>query len=88
MSWIRSIRAEYFTHEGPNRRTVVAIRNKAAGKGERNIASRLIHKKDDKDEIAGWKQDLIGILQIFNVRSVRPARRLLRVSSLDGAVNK
>ena len=82
-----NISAEHLTHRGPNRRTVTAIRNKATKKGEQNIASRLIHKRDGKDDIAGWKQDLIGILQIFNVRSVSPARPSLSVSPLDGTVN-
>jgi hypothetical protein len=26
--------------------------------------------KDDKDKIAAWKQDLVRVLQVFNVRSV------------------
>jgi hypothetical protein len=31
---------------------------------------RFILAKDDKDKIAGWKQDLVRILQVFNVRSI------------------
>ena len=34
---------------------------------QRNIGSRLFHSKNDKEEITSWKQDLNGILQIFNV---------------------
>ena len=33
----------------------------------RSIGSRLFHSKNDKEEITGWRQDLNGILQIFNV---------------------
>ena len=65
--------ARCFTHEGSNRRTMAAIQKKTVKKGKRNVASRLIHKKDDKDAIFGWKQDLVRILHIFNVRSVRLA---------------
>ena len=64
--------AECFTYEGPNRRTVAAIQKQTIKNGKRNMASRFIHKKDNQDAIVGWKQDLLGILQIFNVRSVGP----------------
>ena len=39
-------------------------------KGRRSFASRLVHAKNDKETIGAWKLDLIGILHIFNVRSV------------------
>ena len=39
-------------------------------KGERNLLSRLVHAKYDKETIAAWKLDLAGILRVFNVRSV------------------
>jgi hypothetical protein len=41
-------------------------------RGERNPLSRLFHARNDKDMIAGWKQDLNKILHIFNVRLVGP----------------
>ena len=46
------------------------IEDKITKKGKRNVLSRLVHAKDDKETIGAWKSDLIGILQIFNVRSV------------------
>ena len=52
-----------------NHRTVAAIQKNAVKKGKRNMASRLIHKKSEKEAIAAWKQDLLRILQIFDVRS-------------------
>ena len=64
--------AECFTDGGHNCSTVAAIQKKTAKDGKRNMASRIIHKKDDKDMIAGWKRDLDRILQIFHVRSVGP----------------
>jgi hypothetical protein len=64
---------ECFTYDGPNRRTVAAIQKQTAKKGKRNIFSRFIHKKGDKDAIAGWKQDFMRILQIFQVCSFSPA---------------
>ena len=65
--------SERFNFEGPNLRTLAAIRKEAVGKkGERNVCSRLFHNKDGEGVIAGWKQDLFRILQIFQVRSVGP----------------
>jgi len=45
--------------------------------GKRNAISRRYHAKDDKEAVATWKSDLDGILRVFNVCSVTPARRLL-----------
>ena len=45
-----------------------------------------MHKKSEKEAIAGWKQDL-RILQIFDVRLVGHTRRPLIVSPSDGAVD-
>ena len=36
----------------------------------RNAFSRLVHAKNDKEMVAGWKSDLNRVLQVFNVRSV------------------
>ncbi|KAF9781810.1 hypothetical protein BJ322DRAFT_247283 [Thelephora terrestris] len=52
--------------------TLTAIRKETVNKGKRNMRSRLF-RKDREDTIAGWKQDLTRILQIFHVRSVGPA---------------
>ena len=46
------------------------IEEKITKKGRRNLLSRLLSAKDDKDTIGAWKSDLIEILHIFNVRSV------------------
>jgi len=46
-------------------------------RGRRNAISRRYHAKDDKEAISTWKLDLEGILGVFNVCSVIPARRLL-----------
>ena len=43
----------------------------------RNVISRLYRANDDKEAISTWKLDLNGILGVFNVCSVTPARRLL-----------
>ena len=50
-------------------------------RGERNAVSRLFHSQNDKDAIAGWKQDLNKILHIFNVRSVIPVQLEITKSS-------
>jgi hypothetical protein len=49
---------------------VAEIREKVIEKGGRNLFSRLVHAKDDKDTIASWRLDLNRILHIFNVRPV------------------
>ena len=74
MSLIRNTNAKRFTYESPNLRTLAVIRKEAVGKkGERNVRSRLFRSKDNEGSIAGWRQDLVRILQIFQVRSVGPA---------------
>ena len=61
---------ERSTYEGPNIRTLGAIRKEVVGKnGKRNVRSRLFHSGNNEGAIAGWKQDLVRILQIFHVRS-------------------
>ena len=37
---------------------------------KRNVISRYIHAKNDKEKIAAWKSDLTRILHVFNVRSI------------------
>ena len=48
-------------------RTVAEIQAKVIKQSGRNIGSRLLHARNNKDKIAAWKQDLNEILQIFNV---------------------
>jgi hypothetical protein len=64
---------------------MAAVRKETVKKGKR---SRLFSGKEREDAIAGWKQDLIRILQIFNVCLVAPAQRSLSVFFLDGAVDE
>ena len=52
-----------------DRRTLAEIQRKVVKQGKRNAASRFIHAKGDKDKIAAWKQDLVRVLNVFNVRS-------------------
>ena len=53
-----------------NRRTVAEIQANVIEKGERNLFARLVHARNDKEAIAGWRSDLNRILHIFNVRPV------------------
>ena len=46
-------------------------------RGKRNAISQRYHAKDDKKAITAWRSDLDGILRVFNVCSVTPARRSL-----------
>ena len=45
------------------------IKRKVTKRTKRNVVSRLVHARDDKDTIAAWKLDLNRILHVFNVRS-------------------
>ena len=60
-----------------DRRTVAEIQGKIIKQGKRNVVSRHLHAKNDKETIATWRSDLNRILLIFNVRSVLPALRFL-----------
>jgi tetratricopeptide (TPR) repeat protein len=48
---------------------VAEIQEKIIEKGGRNLFSRLVYAKDDKETIASWRSDLNRILLVFNVRS-------------------
>ena len=48
------------------------IQSEIVKQSRRNIGSRLLHAKNDKEEIAGWKLDLNGILHVFNVCALLP----------------
>ena len=46
------------------------IQGSAIKQARRNVISRHLHAKNDKEKIAVWKSDLNRILQVFNVRSI------------------
>ena len=62
--------SEYSTNDVPGRSTLAEIQREIIKKGKRNVVSRLVHAKNDKEAIATWKSDLCRILHIFNVRVV------------------
>ena len=51
-------------------RTVAAVQKKIATQGKRNVVSQVFHAKSDKDAIAVWRQDLVRVHHVFNVRRV------------------
>jgi hypothetical protein len=53
---------------------VVKIQGKVVKQGKRNALHRFVLSKTDKDKIAGWKQDFIRVLHVFNVRSIGSVR--------------
>ena len=69
MSRTARVHAKQFTYRRLNRRTLDGIQKKVIKQSNRNPVSRFLLSKADKDKIAGWKQDLFRILQVFNVRS-------------------
>ena len=46
------------------------IQKNILNQGQRNVFSRLFHAKVDKDTVATWRQDLVRVLHVFNVRTV------------------
>jgi hypothetical protein len=52
---------------------VAKIQEKVIKQGKRNALRRFVLSKADKDKIAGWKQDFMRILHVFNVRSISSA---------------
>jgi hypothetical protein len=49
---------------------VTEIQEKVIKQSRRNAASRLLHARNDKETIAGWKSELNSILNLFTVCSV------------------
>ena len=72
MSWTCNARDKRLTYWDLNRRTVAEIQKKMVKQGKRSAASRFLHTKSDKETIAAWKKDLTRVLQVFNVRSLKP----------------
>ena len=54
-----------------DRRTVAEIQKKITKQSGRHRVSRFFYAGNDKNMIAAWKSDLNGILNVFNVCSVR-----------------
>ena len=73
MSQSSDAHAGWSANRSDNRRALVEMQKKVAKRGKRNGVLRFILAKDDKDKIAGWKQDLVRILQVFNVRPIESA---------------
>jgi len=51
-------------------RTVAEIQEKVIEKGGRNLLSRLVHAKNDKETMVTWRSDLNRVLLVFNVCSM------------------
>ena len=83
MSCTRNARFEYLIGEAfrPDLRAVAEIQRKVIKQGKRNVISRHLHAKNDKEKIAGWKSDLNKILHVFNVRSIGSVWPLLTLHS-------
>ena len=43
------------------------MQGRIAKQGKRNVVSRHLHAKNDKERIAAWRLDLNRILHVFNV---------------------
>jgi hypothetical protein len=65
-----NLHAERSTHRRLDHRTVIKIQGKVVKQRKRNALYRIVVSKTDKNKIAGWKQDFIRVLHVFNVRSI------------------
>jgi hypothetical protein len=62
--------SERSTDDALDHSMLAEIQREIIKKGKRNVVSRLLHAKIDKETIAAWKSDLNKILLVFNVSSV------------------
>jgi hypothetical protein len=53
-----------------DRRAMVEMQRRVDKQGKRSVVVRFILAKGDKNKIAAWNQDLVRILNVFNVRSI------------------
>ena len=82
MSYCCGVLFEWFLIDDVfDRRTVAEIQRKVIKQSKRNVLSRYLGAKDDKETIAAWKSDLTRILILFNVRSLICLWRLLTARS-------
>jgi hypothetical protein len=49
---------------------VADVQRRVDKRAKRSAFSRYILAKGDKDQIIAWRQDLVRILHVFNVRSI------------------
>ena len=57
-----------------SRRTVAEIQRNVIKQGKRNVVYRALRAKANKDKIAGWKNHLLWVLNVFSVRSIGSVR--------------
>ena len=60
------------------------IQRKVVEQSKRNVASQFFNSKGDKEKVAAWKQDLVRVLHVFNVRSVSS---VLSICELEGILS-
>jgi len=54
-------------------RTAAETQRNIVKRGKRSVISQALHTKSDKKATAAWRQDLDGVLRVFNVSSVASA---------------
>ena len=70
MSYTNNTHFKCLTDGAFGLRAVAAIQRKVVEQGKRNVISRHLHAKNDKEKITAWRMDLVRILHVFNVRSI------------------
>ena len=85
VSYISHAHSEYLINSEqcflPDPRAVAEIQRNTTKQGKRNVISRHLHAKNDKEKIAAWRLDFVRILRIFNVRSIVSVWLLLTLNS-------
>lgn len=55
---------------GVSDRTIGEIQKRVEEKGKQTRVFGFLSAKGDNDAIAAWRQELVDVLRVFNVRSV------------------
>jgi len=58
-------------------KNMAEIQARIVEKRERNLLSRVVHARSDKEAIASWKADFTRILQIFNTEFVLDTHKMV-----------
>ena len=70
MSFISDLHGKPAAYRRLNHRILAGIQKKVVKQGKRHAVVRFVLAKSNKEKIAGWKQDLVRVLHVFNVRSI------------------
>ena len=68
MSWTRDTHIKPLADKGVNCRTMAEIRGNIIERGKRHWVSGILNARGDRNAIAAWREELVMVLDVFNVR--------------------